>query len=345
MQNALFFVLFIMSSFCTCSTKDKFASILQQFVELNDAMGVQKEDVGVIIAQVKNTLDGGARQFTSFFSAIETHCASATAKLSSSMKSLDSNVNDAKSNLNNWSKNVGAAIRDQKDAQVNIGKGRAQLVGLNKRTAKITMDYQVYVTEADRKTNVVKVLRDIITDELFNKTPGSLVQITKFHEKLTELKELLNNNSDSLYSPMISVLLDLATEQNFSDQTVLKKILQNLNNLDKALKDFRAKQENSLESEINSIRKQITNVKGRVRAYRRMSAQAVSKKIDASHYISFYTHEITHFTTEKGRKNGEHIMFKKLCSFERKVHKAGNQAFHSLKSTTSVLFNNVQRLK
>jgi len=345
MKNAFYFLLLISISFTTSATKDKFASILQQFVELNDAMGVQKEDVGVIIAQVKNTLDAGSKQFTNFFRSIESHCTSASASLSSTLKGLDSNVNEAKTNLNNWNKNVALALKDQKDAQAQISQGRVQLSGLDKRISKITMDYKVFVSEADKKSNVVKILRDIITDELYNKTPGALVQVAKFQQKLSELKDLLNNNSDSLYSPMISVLLDLATEQNFSDQSVLKKILQNLNNLDAALKAFRLKQENSLTFEVSSIRRLIRNVKGRVRAYRRMRAQAVSKKIDASHYINFYTHEISHFIAEKGRKNAEHTMFKNLCAFERKVHSSGNQSFHSLKGTASTLFSNVQQLK
>lgn len=328
-----------MISFGTCATKDKFGNILQQFVELNDAMGVQKEDVGVIIAQVKNTLDAGSSQFTNFFKSIESHCTSASAKLNSALKGLQSNVNDARLNLNNWNKNAAAAVRDQKDAQAQIGVGRTQLAGLNKRIAKITMDYKVFASEADKKLNVIKILRDIITDELVNKTPGALVQVQKFQQKLSELKDLLNNNSDSLYSPMVSVLLDLATEQNFTDQTVLKKILENLNNLNKAMKAFRTRQERALNSEVASIRTQVRNVKGRIRAYRRMRAQAVSKKIDATHYISFYTHEIAHFTAENGRKNAEHTMFKNLCAFERTVHKSGNASFHSLKNTAGLLFS------
>jgi uncharacterized protein YdcH (DUF465 family) len=307
-------------------------------------MGVQKEDVGVIIAQVKNTLEGGAKQYTNFFRTVETQCASASARLNSAIKGLDSNISDAGSNLNNWTKNSASATADQKDAQGNIAKGRVQLNGLRQRISKITMDFKVYASEADKKLNVVKVLRDIITDELFNRTPGALVQVTKFQDKLNELKELLNNNSDSLYSPMISVLLDLATEQNFSDQAVLKKILQNLNNLDKALKDFRAKSESSLDAEVANIRKQLKNVKGRIRAYRRMRAQAISKKIDATHYISFYTHEISHFNAEKGRKYTELNMFKKLCDFQKKNHNQGKQNFTKLRSIASLLFNNIQKL-
>jgi septal ring factor EnvC (AmiA/AmiB activator) len=320
-------------------------NILNQFVELNNAMGVQKEDVGVIIANVRNTLRSGARSYKTFFSAVETQCASALSKVKAGINNSQQNINDALSNINNWKKNAAAAKSDVKDAQANIAKGRSQLSGLRARISKQAIDYKVYAVEADKKLNVVKVLRDIISDELLNRTPGALVQVNKFHEKLNELKNLLNNNSDSLYSPMISVLLDLATEQNFSDQSVLRKILQNLNNLDRALRDFRAKQEAGLNSEIASLRKQIRNVRGRIAAYRRMRQQAVSKQIDAQHYIAFYTHEVTHFNSEKGRQANNLNLFKKLCDFERKVHATGvatNKRFKA--QVLPYLFTSVQKL-
>jgi chromosome segregation ATPase len=309
-------------------------------------MGVQKEDVGVIIANVRNTLKNGKTSYNNFFRTITTHCASGVARINSTIKGLQNLINDALSNTNSWNKNLASATKDRKDAQANIVKGRGQLAGLRKTRAKKIMDYKVYAAEADKKLMVVKTLRDIITDELFNRTPGALVQVNKFQQKLAELKGLLNNNSDSLYAPMISVLLDLATEQNFSDQAVLRKILQNLNNLDKSLQAFRANQEKTLTSEMKSIRGQIKNVKSRIRAYRRMRQQASSKVIDAQHYISFYKHEFDHFTAEKNRMTDELHLFEKLCAFEKKVHHSGARAFHTMKAQiVPYLFSAVQRLK
>jgi len=309
-------------------------------------MGVQKEDVGVIIASVRNTIDQGAKSYKTFSRSLETQCASAVSKLSSSISTLQSNINDAVSNINNWTKNLEAAQTDVKDAQLNISKGKTQLGQLQNRVSKLLLDYKVYATEADKKLNVVKVLRDIITDELLNRSPGALVQVNKFQQKLAELKSLLNNNSDSLYSPMIGVLLDLATEQNFSDQAVLRKILQNLKNLDAALRNFRAKQEAALNSEIKSIRKQIRNVKQRIRAYHRMKQQAYSKVIDATNYINFYKHEKEHFTAEQSRQTDELNLFKKLCTFERNVHKSAVATYNNYKSQVIPhLFSSVQRLK
>jgi len=338
----------ILIACCYCSAKPKtnYENIIHQFVELNEEMGVPKEDVGVMIANVQTALDKSRNAAKSFFRAVETHCASGLAKLNEGIKSNTDAITDASSNINTWTKNLAAATLDRKNAKSEIVKGRAQLQNLRKRITKLTMDYRVYAEEADKKLNVVKVLRDIISDELFNRVPGALVQVNKFQQKLAELKEMLNNNSDSLYSPIISVLLDLATEQNFADQGILRKILDNLKNLHKALLDFRTKQEKSLDAEMVTLKKQIKNVRHRVRAYRRMAHQAASKAIDARHYIAFFKHEITHFTAEKNRMIAAKNLFTKLCEFEKTVHKKAKAHNARLKKVVIPrLFSAVQKLK
>jgi len=308
-------------------------------------MGKSKDNVALLIAQVKGVLDVQKGKTTGFFRSLEANCASGVAKLNESIKSNGDAITEATSQLNTWKGNLETATKDQKNAKEEIKKAKVQLKGLRKRAAKVTEDYQVFAAEADKKLNIVKVLRDIITDELINRSPTALVQVNKFQSKLTELKEMLNSNSDSLYTPIISVLLDLATEQNFSDQGILKKILQNLRNLDKALKDFRTKQEKGLDAELLNLKKQIKNVRQRVRAYRRMSHQASSKAIDARHYIVFYTHEIKHFNAEKKRMEEAKRFFSKLCDFQKNVHKkhiAGLKKFK--KVTVPYLFSNIQKL-
>jgi len=317
---------------------------MTQFVELNNAMGVQKEDVGVIIANVRNVIAEDAKAFRNFARGLESQCTASTARIRSSIQDLTNKIRDALSNIANWQKNLNTAQADVKDAQLNIVKGRQQLVQLQQRQNKVSLDFEVYTTEADKKLNVVKVLRDIITDELLNRSPGALVQVNKFQAKLAELKGLLNNNSDSLYSPMIGVLLDLATEQNFSDQSVLRKILQNLKNLDAALKSFRAKQDASYTAEMKGFTKQVENVSQRVNAYHKMKQQAYSKVLDASNYINFYNNEKNHYTAEKKREEDGLALFVKLCEFEKKVHKTLRDNYNLFKRQVSNLFSNVQQL-
>jgi hypothetical protein len=343
MKNVIYVFALLMITFCSCS-KNEYTSVVTQFVELNNAMGVPKETVGVLIANVKETINRGESAYKTFFTAVGTQCAGAESKISSFIKGLKNQAADAQSNINSWNKNLAAAKKDLSESTSNINTGRAQLKLNRNRINKVILDFKVYAAEADKKLNVVKVLRDIISDELLNRSPA-LVQLNKFHAKLAELKELLNNKSDSLYAPMISVLLDLATEQNFSDQSVLRKILQNLNNLRTSLLNFRAQQEVSFNKDLKGLRQEARIIKSRIAAYRRMRNQAQSKAIDAGHYIAFYTHEIAHFNAEASRLGDELVLFKKLCNFERKVHKTGVQAYSHFRNTiVPYLFSSVQRI-
>jgi len=146
------------------------------------------------------------------------------------------------------------------------------------------------------------VLRNIITEQLINSHPGAFLQINKFTDKLNQLKGMLNNDNDSLYSPLVSVLLELASEQNFSDQGILKKILENIGNLDKNLKEYRNKRNADLIAELKNLRGNSVNLAKIRHAYGKMRAQSLSKRIDAQHYIQFYTNEIAHFISEVKRK-------------------------------------------
>jgi chromosome segregation ATPase len=276
---------------------------------------------GVLLAQIRNAWDNQKKANTEFHRTLTTHCTAAHAKIQGSITKLTQAITDAQNNMNTHKQSLEKSNKAVKEAAENIQKARTAYKGLNQRLDKTLLDYKVVAQEADQKLNVVKLLRDIISDELLNDKPGNFVQLNKFQEKLNELKGMLNNNNDSIYAPIVSVLLDLATEQNFANQGVLKQILQNLNNLDKALREFRKKQEAGLDSEVKSIRAQMKNTVDRIQAYSRMRAQSRSKSLDSTHYIRFYSHEIEHFNAEKGRKGEEQKMLTKLCDYHHKTRK------------------------
>jgi phage shock protein A len=312
---------------------------------LNEAVGNQKEDIGVMLANVKNTLEKGRKQHEEHFRTLSNHCATANSKIQASIVKLTQATTDSQNTLNQWKSSIAQATKERKDATDNIKTAKGQLKAFQKRVDKLLLDYKVVAEEADQKLNVVKLLRDIITDELLNRSPGSFVQLSKFQQKLNELKGMLNNNNDSLYAPIVTVLLDLATEQNFSNQGVLKKILENLTSLNASLTNFRSKQEDGLKKEEKNLHGQMKNTMDRINAYSKMRAQATSKGLDANHYIKFYTHEITHFNAEKARKLEEQRMFGKLCDYEKNANKQDVKRFTQFKSLiVPHLFSQVQNL-
>jgi peptidoglycan hydrolase CwlO-like protein len=343
-KNAFYVLFLIVIVYVNCSGR-RLEKLLDDFVELEK---IQKKapTPGVLLAQIRNAFENQSKANKDFHRTLKTHCTSANTKIQNSINSLTQAITESQNNLNNHKNQLTKSQTSAKDAAGNIKTARAQYKDLQKRLDKTLLDYKVVAQEANQKLSVVKLLRDIISDELLNNAPGSFVQLNKFQEKLNELKGMLNNNNDSIYAPIVSVLLDLATEQNFSNQSILKQILVNINNLDKALKEFRKRQEAGLDTETKSIRAQMKNTVARIQAYSKMRAQARSNALDAQHYIKFYTHEIEHFNAEKGRKTEEQKMFTKLCTFQkstRKNFKARSERFW--KSVQSKLPNNFMALE
>jgi len=77
-----------------------------------------------------------------------------------------------------------------------------------------------------------------------------------------------------------------------------------------------------------------------------MRHQALSKEIDAGHYIAFYQHEIQHFNSERGRITDELNLFVKLCAFEKYVHGVSKASYTLFKNQiVPFLMGQAQKLK
>jgi hypothetical protein len=341
----LIFLLYI--TLVSCSTSNLYAEILNDFVELNSEVGNGSEDLGVHLANVRNIIQSQEKSNNNFFQGLHSTCTSGAAKINEFLAKLTNDINESTNALNNWRKDQEKANVDIKSSEGSLKANAQKITENGKRLKNLAEDFKLAATETDQKITVVKMLRDIITDELLNtKRPGSFLQLSKFQEKLNELKGMLNNDNDSLYSPIVSVLLELASEQNFSDQGILKKILDNINNLDKSLHEFRQRKEAELKSGEKSLRDEETNLQNIRKAYRNMKAQAMSKRIDAQHYLQFFTNEIAHFNAEKKRKEDERDLFAKICAYQDHAEKESKKSLEDFKNKVlPMVVDEIQKLK
>lgn len=340
----LTFVLLLTISFCSTS---QYSTIINQFIELNNELGNPREDVGVVISNVKNVISDEEKQEANNFNELSQICISAETLVNGAITKLGNDITESTKNLNEWKAVLESSNLQVKKTESNISDTALKITNGQTRIEKTLEDFKVLATETDQKLIVVKTLRDIITDELLNNNGAhSFVQLNKFTDKLNELKTMLNSENDSLYSPLVSVLITLASEQNFSDQGILKKILENINNLDNNLKQFRVSRENAMNSELQTMRASQGNL-GRIKsAYTNMRAQSLSRRADAQHYIQFYTNEITHFNAEKVRKNDELNLVKKICEYERSAHNAANKDLKEFKDkVVPLIVEQIQRLQ
>jgi len=318
----------------TLCSHSQYSNIINQFIELNNELGNGKEDVGVIISNVKSALTDEEKLSDNHFNELSRNSKALDGAITASITKLNNDQNESTKILNEWKAALASSASDIKKAEGDIKSTIAKIAQLHKNIDKAVEEFKVAATETDNKLGVVKVLRDIITDELLNNSAHthSFVQLNKFTDKLNELQGMLNNDNDSLYSPLVSVLVELASEQNFSDQKMLQNILQNINNLDKSLKDFRKQREATFNSEMKTLKSNATNLLKIKGAYENMRAQSISKRIDAQHYIQFYNHEIAHFKAEIGRKTADKVLIDKLAEYEVKAHAEDKKAIQDFKA-------------
>jgi len=110
--------------------------------------------------------------------------------------------------------------------------------------------------------------------------------------------------------------------------------------------EFRNKRHADLDAELANLRANSVNLAKIKHAYENMRAQSLSKRIDAQHYIQFYTNEITHFTSETKRKNEEKELLNKICAFERDVHNSDKVELAGFKSTVvPYVLDQIQKIR
>jgi len=232
-----------------------------------------------------------------------------------------------------------------KEAQTNGKKTEDNLARVRKEMTDIVIQYHAGVAEADAKLMVVKQLRDIIEDELINPTGGkSFIQISKFNEKLKDLKTLIEKSGDRFYTPIIQTLVQLASEQNFSDQKILQTILKNLNALEASLKKFKEEKEVSLKVTLKNLKAQEDNLVTQMQDYHHLEQRYISDVTEASENTKILNDQLLTIASEISRKEDELKNINHLCDTENKMFKDGIQRIEVVRKDVSHAVNHVMDL-
>jgi len=184
---------------------------------------------------------------------------------------------------------------------------------------QIKLDENVRV-EAVAKLDVIKRLRDIIHDELLNSSEaGAFIQVQKFRTTLAELKEKMAKVEDTLYTPLVSALVNLATEKNFANQKILKKILALLDKIHANLKSFIKKHKNDNKAILKLIKEQRTLKQAQLRQLLKLSAQAAQNVKYHNALIEHAQISSALLNSQIAKKNKELEHWEGLCSAEKKI--------------------------
>ena len=337
-----FFLLVSTSSTITEAKIDSraFQEIMDDFVQVHSAASAQI-DLGLVLSDVKITLQAGEKRYKEFLSTFLSGCNNAKAKVNKFVTGLQNARAEAQNQISNtWASQTEKGRKGVTDAVASAAKVSKDIADIKANMAKIVIDYHSGVTETDMKLNVVKQLRDIIEDELIN--PGqSFVQIRKFNEKLAHLNELIKRSGDSLYTPIIATLVELASEQNFSDQKILSTILKNLKELENSLNAFRLERENAMNVTLKSMKAQEDNLAAQLTDYHHLEQRYASDVFEASQNTQLLNTEITNLNSEITRKQDELQSVTKLCDTENEMFTAGTQRMEMIKSDLTLAAENV----
>jgi DNA repair exonuclease SbcCD ATPase subunit len=300
-----------------------FQEIMDDFVEVHEAAG-QQVDMGLVLSDVKITLQASQKKYQEFLSSFLLSCNNARAKVNTFVTSLTNARNEAQNQITNyWANQLSKGRAGVKEAQTNKQQIAARLTNVQNQMTQIVVDYQAGVAETDNKLGVVKQLRDMIEDELMN--PGkSFIQIEKFNDKLATLQALIKKSGDSLYTPIIETLVQLASEQNFSDQKILQAILKNLKALETNLLQFKGERETAMNTTLKNLRAQEENLNGQSQDYNHLEQRYASNIHEAEQNTSLLQTEVSNLNTEIARKQSELENITHLCNTENDLFKSGS---------------------
>jgi len=321
-----------------------FQEIVDDFVEVHKEAS-HEVDLGLVLSDVKISLQAGEKRYKEFLSGFVTSCTNAKGKLSSHIKRLENASDEAKNQIaNTWGHQLTKGRAGIKEAQSGADKAQASLVQIGKDMEKIVLDYHHGVSEADSKLIIVKQLRDIIEDELLNPAGKSFIQIGTFNAKLKDLEALIKKSGDTLYTPILETLVQLASEQNFSDQKILHAILKNLNALADNIRKFKKERKVAMNVTLVTLKKQEENLVQQLQDYHHLEQRYISDVTEANENMNILSDTLLNLASEIARKEDELKSIDHLCDTENKMFKDGLQRIAAVRNDVNDAVNTVMDL-
>jgi len=321
-----------------------FQEIVDDFVEVHKVAS-HEVDLGLVLSDVKISLQAGEKKYKEFLSSFSVSCENAKTKLNSHITKLHNAQDEAKNQIaNTWGKQLTKGRSGIKEAQAGVVSVTAILEKNAKEMEKLVIDYHNGVAESDSKLIIVKQLRDIIEDELINPAGKSFIQIGTFNEKLKDLETLIKKSNDPLYTPILETLVQLASEQNFSDQKILKAILKNLNALAANIRKFKKDLKASLKSTLITLKKQEENLIQQLQDYHHLEQRYTSDVVEANENTGILNEALLSLASEVAKKEGELRNIGHLCDTENKMFKDGLQRLSTMKKDVTDAVNTIMDL-
>lgn len=347
-MNKTVFFLVALIVIAQCSTKRSFSydGIIDSLVELNQVAGKDVNDIGVLSSKIQDAAKDTADRFTKFYENLSQRCQGGKALLEGYNKKIEGDKLEIQTRHDAAGDENTSIAEELVKLAGDANQQRSELEDLEKRIKAEIESIRTSAIEAERKIDIIKILRDIITDELLKEPSSpatSFVQLKTFSDKARELKVLLQNSNDSsMYTPLVSTLLSLAEKRGFSDSKILTQILDVLKKLDENLRSFREKQKTDGKKIIDTMREQVQQKLDQIKATAQIIAGKKSDQISNERIQKTTSTELEHISKEQERKVREIQNWDKICSNQdsvRKTTQIWQESFESkIKEVTAAIF-------
>jgi len=295
--------------------------------------------------------------FKAFYESVHSNCESATQMMDEFIKKLKGDEITISTGINNAKDGIVEAENsiEKNEKEIKVAKEDVRKAQMHHQKEREAFDHDM--TNAEAKLITIRHLKNIIRDELINEQhdknhqkdhkdnskKGSFLQLTTVTEKLTELKELLTKSSDNGFSMIITSLLESLTEQNFSDQGVLRKILKTLTKISDSVKEWMKKSQADREKLDAIFKKEMASKLAQMRSLGKLLVEGRSLKTNNEKTIQELTLHSSGLDATLKRKERERSYFTKECDSQNKIIKEIETSFEDkeayLKKVAVALLN------
>jgi len=291
--NFLFFIMLIIcsQSFATLfkAKESTMQYIINELIELNHNADTPVLEIQELLNHIEGGSSGTQENSKKVFGGIKSTCTKGESELKNFVVQLKNDLTSDQSRIIEAGNKLTDIAKTAARLNEDLNESLAGIERLSKRLKKEAEDERRYSIEAQEKLDVIKRVRDLINDELVDGSQaGAFVQIKKIKATINELKEKMENMKDQgPFSPLISALISLTSEGNFSDQKILKSILRLLHQIQENLQKFQVKHDESQKEVMNLIRNQ-RNAK--VKQYQQIKKLVASTDNDRTYQIGVINH-------------------------------------------------------
>lgn len=324
-KSVIFLVFIILCSYSLTKKNTNYNKILDILVELNQANGGSQNDIAVLIDQVSSTMKENHINFQQNQNKLASRCETGKLYITSFLNKLKDSDTQLDIEIKNANEAITKAQDESKKYKDQIQASKEEISTQEELIKKEIDNFRISASEAEHKLSVIKVINDIVEDEILK--PGTSFIQTGTKTKMQDLKTVLSGvkAKESMFSAIAITLISLAEKKGFADQAISRKILEVLGKLRDNLIAYRKRQDTDGKGIIEAMKSKAQQILNAMKQYANLVAESDSSVKGYKSIISNSEKERVHLSKILERKTNELAYWEKICESQAKLAQADNE--------------------